>query len=179
MDIENAELQKISELPAASTFSGLYTIGVQPVNGQDKSVKVPLGAVISPPYIGENGHWYIWSMSAGNYVDSGYVAKGATGQSAYDYAVEVLHFDGTIEEWYESMKGAPFTYADFTEEQLAALHGKSAYQQAVEGGYHGTEAQFNAMLAGLDSKHVVLTESAYEALVVKDPSKIYMTYEDE
>lgn len=67
-------------------------------------------------------------------------------------------------------KGDPFTYEDFTEEQLAVLRGpqgpagekgetgaqgpagaagesgKSAYQYAQEGGYTGTEAEFGALL---------------------------------
>ena len=52
-------------------------------------------------------------------------------------------------------KGDPFTYADFTPEQLAGLAGpegppgKSAYAAAVEGGYTESEAQFNADLASL------------------------------
>ena len=56
-------------------------------------------------------------------------------------------------------KGDPFTYSDFTTEQLAALKGKkgdkgdpgkdgkSAYQYAIEGGYTGTEAKFAEKLA--------------------------------
>ena len=64
-------------------------------------------------------------------------------------------------------KGAPFTYEDFTEEQLAALRGpqgpagekgaqgpagaagesgNSPYQYAQEGGYTGTEEEFGALL---------------------------------
>lgn len=52
-------------------------------------------------------------------------------------------------------KGDPFTYADFTPEQLAQLAGpagpagKSAYASAVEGGYTGSQAQFNEDLASL------------------------------
>lgn len=113
----------ISQLPAATTFSGLVTIGTENTQSGKRSVKIPLEAVISAPRIGNNGNWLIYSFVSGGYVDSGNAARGATGQSAYDYAVEVLHFDGTIAEWYESMKGAPFTYADFTAEQLAALKG--------------------------------------------------------
>ncbi|WP_299965893.1 peptidase G2 autoproteolytic cleavage domain-containing protein [uncultured Oscillibacter sp.] len=57
-------------------------------------------------------------------------------------------------------KGDPFTYEDFTPEQLAALTGpagqdgapgeagQSAYAHAVAGGYTGTEEEFQAMLAG-------------------------------
>ena len=61
-------------------------------------------------------------------------------------------------------KGDPFTYADFTEAQLAALKGakgdtgpqgskgdagvsgKTAYQYAFDGGYTGTEAQFQELM---------------------------------
>lgn len=52
-------------------------------------------------------------------------------------------------------KGEPFTYEDFTAEQLAALKGaqgeagapgQSAYAYAVAGGYKGTEEEFQALL---------------------------------
>lgn len=94
IDVENAELQPISGLPAATTFEGLYTIAT---DANNRSVKVPLHAIVRPPYIGQNGHWFIWSMSGNAYVDSGAESRGAT--------------------------GAAFTYQDFTEEQLAALKG--------------------------------------------------------
>ena len=51
-------------------------------------------------------------------------------------------------------KGDPFTYNDFTPEQLLALKGengidgKSAYQLAVEKGFIGTEAEWSASLKG-------------------------------
>lgn len=51
-------------------------------------------------------------------------------------------------------KGDPFTYDDFTPEQLLALKGengidgKSAYQLAVEKGFIGTEAEWVASLKG-------------------------------
>lgn len=51
-------------------------------------------------------------------------------------------------------KGDPFTYDDFTPEQLLALKGqngidgKSAYQLAVDGGFVGTEAEWIASLKG-------------------------------
>lgn len=55
-------------------------------------------------------------------------------------------------------KGDAFTYADFTAEQLAALKGekgadgKSAYVSAKNGGYTGTETQFNTDLAAVSGK---------------------------
>lgn len=90
------ELERIpiSELPWATTFEGLVTIAT---DANMRSVKVRLNAVVKPPYIGQNGHWFIWSMNANAYVDSGAESRGAT--------------------------GAAFTYQDFTPEQLAALKG--------------------------------------------------------
>lgn len=51
-------------------------------------------------------------------------------------------------------RGDPFTYEDFTVEQLNALRGeqgKSAYQYAVEGGYTGTEEEFARIFANIGS----------------------------
>lgn len=121
---EETQQIPISQLPAATTFSGLVTIGTENTATGKRSVKIPLAAVISAPRIGDNGNWWIYSFAAGGYVDSGSSARGATGQSAYDYAVEVLHFDGTIAEWYESMKGAALTFDDLTPTQKEALRGK-------------------------------------------------------
>ena len=77
-------------------------------------------------------------------------------------------------------KGDAFTYSDFTAEQLAALKGekgdtgpqgpkgdtgaagadgKSAYASAKDGGYTGTEAQFNTDLAAVGGKQDKITAS--------------------
>ena len=60
-------------------------------------------------------------------------------------------------------KGDPFTYSDFTAEQLLALKGEkgdkgdkgdkgqSAYESAVKGGYSGTQEEFYADLAAVDN----------------------------
>ena len=68
----------------------------------------------------------------------------------------------TGERGPQGLKGDPFTYSDFTQEQLASLKGdkgekgdagpsgvdgKSAYQYAVDGGYTGTEDEFKEKLA--------------------------------
>ena len=92
------------------------------------------------------------------------------GKSAYEIAVE-NGFKGTITEWLESLngkdgdKGDPFTYEDFTPEQLAALKGKDG----VDGqdGKNGEDGQ--------DGKDYVLTEAdkteiAQEAAALIDTS---------
>lgn len=48
--------------------------------------------------------------------------KGDAGKSAYQEWLD-LGNEGTIEDYINSMRGEPFTYDDFTEEQLAALTG--------------------------------------------------------
>ena len=49
--------------------------------------------------------------------------KGDPGISAYELAVQE-GFKGSLEEWLLTIKGDPFTYKDFTEEQLALLKGE-------------------------------------------------------
>ena len=48
--------------------------------------------------------------------------QGETGKSAYDEWLE-LGNTGTVEDFLNSMRGEPFTYEDFTPEQLASLKG--------------------------------------------------------
>lgn len=95
------------------------------------------------------------------------------GYSAYEVAVE-NGFEGTEEEWLESLKGQDFTYEDFTEEQLDSLKGdkgdpfvyddftdeqlellkvkgdtgKSAYEVWLDEGNKGTEQDFLNSLKG-------------------------------
>ncbi len=107
--------------------------------------------------------------------------SGADGLSAYQLAVK-HGFEGSEEEWIASFqkgeqgeKGEPFTYDDFTPEQLAALKGEpgekgdtgkqgeqgekgdkgdkgergfSAYEIAVQQGFEGTEAEWLEALKG-------------------------------
>ena len=85
-------------------------------------------------------------------------------------------------------KGDPFTYNDFTPEQLLALKGengidgKSAYQLAVEKGFAGTEAEWIASLKGKNGSQGIqgpkgdnyqITEADYAAIagMVSVPSK--------
>ena len=65
------------------------------------------------------------------------------GKSAYDIAVEE-GFEGTVEEWLASLKGAD---------------GKSAFQIAQDKGYQGTEAEWLESLVGATGEN---GKSAYE-----------------
>ena len=94
------------------------------------------------------------------------------GESAYDIAVK-NGFKGSEKEWLESLtgkdgkdgesmhimdiyeetkknKGENYTFDDFLKEYFkdANIHGKSAYEIAVEQGYEGTEEEWLASLKG-------------------------------
>lgn len=204
----------ISQLPPATTYTGLVTIAT---DANNRSVKVPLAAITNPPKIGQNGNWLLWSLSAGAYVDSGLSSKGdafqysdftpeqlaalkgedgadGRGVLATDFLYGVTSDGNEMPtEWGSSLPAvqsgqwlwfkAIFTFTDNTTatSYLRIKQVKSAYDYAREGGYTGTEQEFISLLGGLDAtdKHVFLTEDAYEELAVKDPEKIYMTYEDE
>ena len=197
MTIEDAELKKISELPEATTFTGLFTIGT---DSNNSSVKVPLSAVVNPPYINAtNGHWMVWSMTSKSYVDSGKVAEGHDGlgiaNSEVKYAVtENEEADVRTLEWGSSIPTVPvgswlrtrviLYYSDstsltfYTKSQHTA-NGKSAYDLAVEGGYTGTEAEYIDLLFRVaQNDNIWLTEEEWDALETKDPNKTYNIYEE-
>lgn len=79
---------------------------------------------------------------------------GAEGKSAYEVAVD-NGFEGTEEEWLESLKGKPgdkgepFTYNDFTEGQLESLKGKPG-DPGEDAENQFTSEQVDALLALID-----------------------------
>ena len=124
------------------------TIKVKAVDADGKptaweAVDMAAGADGVTPTIGENGNWYLGET------DTGKPSRGAKGD-----------------------KGDPFTYSDFTAEQLAALKGekgdkgdkgdtgatgesgadgadgKSAYQIALDNGFVGSQSEWLASLKG-------------------------------
>ena len=95
---------------------------------------------------------YQWDVDQSAWVNVG-ALKGPKG----DPGPQGLKGD-TGPQGPQGEKGDAFTYADFTAEQLAALKGekgadgKSAYVSAKNGGYTGTETQFNTDLAAVSGK---------------------------
>ena len=97
--------------------------------------------------------------------------KGDPGKSAYEIWLEAGNI-GTIDDYLASLKGEPFTFEDFTPDQLALLKGEkgdpftfddftpeqlallkgekgdSAYQIWLDAGNMGTEEEFLASLKG-------------------------------
>ena len=87
--------------------------------------------------------------------------KDITPNNAYRIAVE-HGYDGTVEQWLESLKGQPGMSAyeiavecgfrGTKEEWIKSLHGKDEYEIAQDYGFTGTREQWIASLHGKNGK---------------------------
>lgn len=129
---------------------------------------------------------YQWDVDKSSWVNVGALKgpKGDTGPQGPKGDTGATGQKGdTGQRGEKGDKGDAFTYSDFTAEQLAALKGekgdtgpqgpkgdtgaagaagadgKSAYASAKDGGYTGTEAQFNTDLAAVGGKQAKITAS--------------------
>ena len=141
--------------------------------------------VIFDPVRGVSVKKDIDDLRAGMLTALQYVAanpKGLDGKSAYEIAVE-HGYKGTEEEWVWSLKGDPgrdgmsayeiavlnHGFVGTEEEWLDSLKqgeaGKSAYDSAVEGGFEGTEEEFNKTLAETaKTESIALTEDELQSI---------------
>lgn len=125
----------------------------------------------NPPYIGANGNWYVWNTSTSQYVDSGIDASITVAiaditmlaPNATPYVTNtgtdtdpIFHLfiprgSGITSVTKTGTSGLvdtyTITYSDGSTTTFTVTNGKSAYDAAVDGGYDGTEAEFNADLA--------------------------------
>ena len=99
-------------------------------------------AILHPPVIGENGNWQAWDAEAREYEDTGLPSRGAAGATGAAGAAG--------------------------ETGAAGQDGKSAYDSAREGGFAGTQAQFNAALADPYRAFACRSVSSAGALSVSD-----------
>jgi hypothetical protein len=169
-----------------------------------------------PPYIGENGNWWVWNTTTNQYVDSGadasitvdiaditmlaptatpyvtntgtdtdpvfhlFIPRGKgiasiskTSTSGLVDTYTITYSDGVTTTFAvtngngisaiskTSTSGLVDTYTisytDGTSTTFTVTNGKTAYQSAVEGGYPGTEAEFDTALGNFEQ----LASSAY------------------
>lgn len=92
------------------------------------------------PYIGENGHWWRWSKTAGAYVDTGEVAKGPTGNG-----IQSVEQTQTSEE-SEGENVVTVTMTDGTQAQFTIRNGKQGTQ-----GIQGVPGVANAKYKQVDT----------------------------
>ena len=147
----------------------------------------------NPPYIGANGNWYVWDTRTNAYVDSGVDASITVNiaditmlaPDATPYVTNTgTDTDPVFHLFIPRGKGISsitktgtsglvdtytITYSDGTTTTYTITNGqdgedgKSAYEQAVEGGYSGTEAQFNDDLSGIKTYSESAASSASTA----------------
>lgn len=91
------------------------------------------------PYIGANGNWWVWNSTRGQYVDTG-VDASITLQIA---DVTMLDASATPYVTNTGTNTDPIFHLFLPR----GMTGKTAYQSAVEGGYTGTEAEFESELS--------------------------------
>lgn len=106
----------------------------------------------NPPYIGSNGNWYIWDTQTEAYVDSGIDASITV--SIAD--IIMLAYNATPYVTNTGTQTDPVFH-------LYIPQAKSAYQSAVDGGYSGTEAQFNALIGNIDQYAADAEQSAEDS----------------
>lgn len=141
----------------------------------------------NPPYIGENGNWYVWDTNTDAYVDSGidasitvsiaditmlsygstpYVTNtGTDTDPIFHLYIPVAAGISSIAKTGTS--GLVDTYTITLENgntsTFTVTNGKTAYQSAVEGGYSGSEAQFETDLANFQTYANTASSKAGEA----------------
>lgn len=156
--IEDSKVATVGMVKKQPFFRGLF-------NTNDEITKIK-GTPNDYAYSLQSGTmwiYYSWSGWTNSYKPIPDVGSGA-GESAYEIAVR-LGFEGSEEEWIASLKGTvgdkgekgnPFTFEDFTPEQLDVLRHGVGYGDIVLKSMIGKNLEMDA-----DGKvNVVTTDSA-------------------
>lgn len=116
----------------------------------------------NPPYIGANGNWYVWDTTLSAYKDSG-----------VDASVTLEIADVTM----LSPSAIPYVTNSGTNTD-AVFHlylprAESAYECAQDGGYTGTESQFNDALSNFQTYASTASTAATNAAGSAQDSEAY------
>ena len=90
-DYTNEDKAKVAGIPANPKYTDTtYTAGDGINISEDNIISLTGGGGSGySPYIGINGHWYQWSESVGDYVDTGVSAQGAAGADGFSPTASV------------------------------------------------------------------------------------------
>lgn len=185
--MEQAEIYKNNALQAANRADESASDAKDSADAAEASAQTAAAWSAHPPYIGENGNWWVYNTTTNVFVDSG-IDASITIQIAditmLDYGVApyvtntgtntdtIFHLFiprgakiASIEKTASS--GLVDTYTITMEDGGAATftvtNGKTAYQSAVEGGFSGTEEEFESALANFETWKNEASEAATEA----------------
>jgi len=142
---------------------------------------------VNVPYIGANGNWWVWNTTAGAYVDSGvdasitvdiaditmlepnetpYVTNTGTDTDPI-FHLFIPRGKGIASITKTSTSGLvdtyTITYSDGYTTTFTVTNGKTAYQSAVEGGYSGTEQEFEDDLGNFENYKTAAVNAASDA----------------
>ena len=167
----NAASSATSAAASATNASGSATAAANSATSAEASADRAQSYSVNTPYIGANGNWWVWNTSQGAYVDTGvdasitvdiaditmlapdatpYVTNTGTSTDPI-FHLFIPRGKGISSITKTSTSGLVDTYtitfSDGVTTTFTVTNGKTAYQSAVEGGYSGTEAQFEDDLA--------------------------------
>lgn len=150
------------------------------VNGEDTGVqaqgpKGDRGDDGLTPHIGENGNWFLGDADTGVHAQGpqGEKGDGVEISGSFDdpsdletvvdpkpgdtYLINGILYVWNGQEWVNNgqLQGPKGDKGDPGQDGIDGQDGKSAYQAAVEGGYTGTEQEFNELLNTLTVEGVV------------------------
>lgn len=136
---------------AAEAASSAQTATVKASEAATSAERAEIAAS-HPPYIGPNGNWFIWDANVGGFVDSG-----------IDASITVDIADITMLPYGEDPSVTNTGTNTDPVFHLSIPNAKSAYLSAKDGGYTGTEEQFNSYLVNLQSYATSALNSANTA----------------
>lgn len=128
---EVIEQIKVSELPEATSLENLYTLGTKITGSGKESVRVPLTALSSPPYIGSDGYWYVFSKAAGGYVRTDNIATAYQAAVAGGYTGTEAQFLADLGA-VGSIKVVYLTEAEYQARRTAGTLDSSTYYATPE-----------------------------------------------
>ena len=167
----NAASSATSAAASATSASGSATAAANSATSAEASADRAQSYSVNTPYIGANGNWWVWNTTQGAYVDTGvdasitvdiaditmlapdatpYVTNTGTSTDPI-FHLFIPRGKGISSITKTSTSGLVDTYtitfSDGVTTTYTVTNGKTAYQSAVEGGYSGTEAEFEDDLA--------------------------------
>ena len=167
----NAASSATSAASSAASAGNSATSAANSATSAEASADRAQSYSVNTPYIGDNGNWWVWNTSQGAYVDTGvdasitvdiaditmlapdatpYVTNTGTSTDPI-FHLFIPRGKGISSITKTSTSGLVDTYtitfSDGVTTTFTVTNGKTAYQSAVEGGYSGTEAQFEDDLA--------------------------------
>lgn len=183
----SADYSATSAGTSAQTATQAATSATASAAAAEAAAQAAVASTTHPPYIGQNGNWYIWDTTQEDFVDSGidasitvtmqditmlpttsapYITNTGTSTDPV-FHLFIPQGAGVSSVQKTGSSGLVDTYTitltDGSTTAYQITNGKGAYAYAVEGGYQGTEAEFTSDLGSFDASAAAAASSASAA----------------